>query len=339
MKSYTIAGKDYFLALIPVLALLAAATMLGVFANSTLQEAKPLYGTATATGEGAARLQILGTMLLFFLVALVSIGKIAYDIITTFDDTIEKRFFAFVVVGLLLCGAIFLGLQQKFWPEIVPLLGKDVFQQAFDQQKTLGGSGWWSFDTLNLIVNTYSLVIACAAIAIAVALISCLARLNDDSNPSLDEQRANWIWQSQRLQQYLYIGTAMLVLGILAFRAWTSYPAMAFASTKPEVVAAGKTYASLVDALSVYQGIQYSLVLAAIAVPVALRLSQEADDLAGRMTKSKAGISAAQRSIEVQQTKETQKLAISPWETVKLLLTILAPVIAGTLSSLGTVLK
>jgi hypothetical protein len=292
--------------------------------------------------EAAARMRLLGSMLLFLLFALGAIFVVGYDLRRIFAPRVRNQLLWTGVIGLAVVVVIrLLGLFLG-WPEPMSLIGSSAFAEALKVQDAFS-SGPWGEGWLSFIIWIYSIFIALAATALIVGLISCLAQLDPAEDPATrqrtpptaDELKDNWIWQSERVQMYIYIATALLVLGILAVKFWTSYPAFIFTGDTAE--ANVKAHAAVVDAFAIYQGIEYSLMLAAIVLPVTWLLTWEADQIAKAAIDddAKRGVrSLTPMTLQIQVKKEEKKLALTPMDALKLIAAVLAPLLAGTLSSL-----
>jgi hypothetical protein len=272
--------------------------------------------------EAAARMQLLGMIPVYFAAAIAVIVKFGADIVFHFRDPARLRLM--VAYGLCLAAGL-LVLALVYGVEVLPktkaLLNEQVFENALKQAAVFGPSAWGScaFDVLLGLVNGITLLAIPALIAGA---ISCLATF------TLMPEVESWRRQVERLKTYLYTSTGFLVLGVLYFKTWTGYP-----SYYLENQTAGPAFRNLANTFTMYTGIEYSVVLAAYALPVAWILSRDGEKIAKDIARQQSSASAV-TPLTVSQIRKEEELVFSTKESLQAILAVLAPFIVGTLPSL-----
>lgn len=114
------------------------------------------------------------------------------------------------------------------------------------------------FDWLMATVRLF-LILSSAAIIVGAA--SCLGQPPAD-RPD-DEQAAAIIAQQQRLRTYANMGAILMVCGMFFMLAWMHWPGILLDG------AAARAYIAHVNALALYFGVTYSLMIAAYTLPTA----------------------------------------------------------------------
>jgi hypothetical protein len=121
----------------------------------------------------------------------------------------------------------------------------------------------------NWLLKAANILISIAGGSAIVGAVSCLG-----------ESPAGRIFEEQfaRLNQYLYLGAALMVCGMLLILSWLHWPDFYFGKENT-------AYSTLVNGLTIYYGINYSMIVFAYYAPVALILSQRQTDAAKTLSK------------------------------------------------------
>jgi len=165
-------------------------------------------------------------------------------------------------------------------------------------------------------VKTIQIAMLIGVPALMLGTISCIAR----PAPSLPAatRKALRQLQHQRLQRYLYGAALLLTAGMLFMIAWLRWPLFVFATPNETT-----PYVALINAITLYFGVNYSLVIASYYLPVAMLLRRR----------------EATMTPDTAPSAEVTKGAATPIRTLGLdmamkLFTILAPAIASGLPAL-----
>jgi hypothetical protein len=307
----------------PVLACFAAELVLRRVA--TQPGAPAQYLTPTTWDEASARLQLAAVITLFFIYTIVVLSKVLWDLYR-FSDwlTRAKLLIVFFVCGIA-SSVLFVLAYCKMIPIIDDHLGYGLVHRAalLGINQTLGPMAF------RYILSIFDILAAVAVAAFIAAGISCVARYE-----TLDEQD-NWIFQSERLKTYIYLSAGLLVLGIVSLKAWALYPGYTL-STEPLA-----HYTALVNSYAMFAGVEYSLILSAYALPVAVILSRRADEIATAIVMREANLQSAAGlwpySSKVKKAREQAGLVMTPQDVMKTVAALLAPLITGTIASLTSV--
>ena len=264
-------------------------------------------------GEAAARLHMLSMLFLVLLGAVAVLVKLGIDIGTYVRG--PARYTLYLAFGLVvIAGAAFLAISTSH--EVMEprgRLGKEIFDQLFQLVGNIKKPGYWSEDAYNTLVKVSHIAILLTIAALISGSISCLSKL-----PGMDDKQ-NLVLQSKRLRVYIIISAVFLIISVLYFKSWANYPAFLLAS-EPAALNFSQ-YVALARAYTSFTGIEYSLVLAAYALPISYIQSRRANDIALNVinqsehleTQPSTWISAAQVDI----VKREEGLETKPLDIFK----------------------
>lgn len=226
------------------------------------------------------------------------------------------------IVLLILAFGVLLGLitvvpgAAGIIPRYRDLFGPSLFVDATDSVS--GRDPYWGMSTFNLanqLANGASVL--CGVLA-SIQIVGCLSEFRSGSEVE------NWRLQAGRLKLHTYISALLLVIAVLAVRAWALYPSFML-SGEPL-----RHYEGLVSAFITFLGVMYSLILASAALPVAYALVVRARGLSTGATRSLPSI-----DIQIAPERATvDSLDMSPTEIMKTILAVLAPFLAGGIAGL-----
>lgn len=307
------------LAILPVLVFVVAELLIGILAQRPAMKL-PYAAPVLTWPEAAGRINLLACMLLFFAVAAGILCKVLRDIIALVERPALRRL-GLVLLIFLATGAAVVGATYgtgSALPKTRDLLGVSVIDVALTEAEKFGAGSSWRAGTYGWILDLTNVLAILAISALVVAGLSCLARISDDA-------AANWRRQAERLREIVYLSAILMVTGVVFARALIQYPS--FVVGKDDAAA----YASLVNALVTYTGVEYSLLLASFALPVSYILVRRAegiarDDLIARgMTVDAAKVDARRAEVD---------LTFGAPEILKTTAALLAPFLTGTVASL-----
>jgi hypothetical protein len=199
-------------------------------------------------------------------------------------------------------------------PRTFEYFGEGLFTAAVKK----GSLDWTVFQRLITIMNISA---GLAVPAFIAGGISCLGVQKKTA-----DAKACWISQRERLQTYIYLSAALLVIAVVLLKTWTQYPS--FILNKDAMTA----YNAVVNSFSVFTGIEYTLLLAAYALPVSFFLSQRADHIAQQIRKHEP-------QATVREIRAREKLAISTQDIFKSVIALLSPLITGSVASLASAIS
>lgn len=164
------------------------------------------------------------------------------------------------------------------------------------------------FDLFQFLNSVQRYALALLTPALVLGAISCLAMPERHT-------RADCRRQAERLDTYLYLSAATLVVGLIFLAAMLRWPAYGLTG------AAAQAYGSHVDAYLLYWGVTYSILIASFYVPVAAQLAGIGGAAAPVERKEKKG--------EGESTAESASAHL--FAQAKALAALFAPAIAGLL--------
>ena len=322
------------IALCPIVVFCLAEIVLATLAHNAVPFPSELFEdrAVSQAGEAAARLHMLGLAFLVLLGAAAMVAKTAFDVAAYFSGS-ARRTLVLACVLALGVGAVFLVLM--WWMRFTQppaRLGAELFRRLFDVVGATNGPGLWSRDSYQILVSTTHVAVVLAIASMITGAISCLAWF-----PDLDDKE-NWRFQSQRLKTYVTISAAFLIVSVFYFKSWAVYPGFLLAAE--ETKAAHAQYLALANAYTAFTGIEYSLVLAAYALPVSYFQSRQADllarDLVTRGEGAGAALPSAKLAAQVKSLRQKEGLETTPLDMFKIILAIISPLITGALTNLAT---
>ena len=243
--------------------------------------------------------------------------KFIADILKEYDGAGRKKLLAAAAIGMAFAMIVIAQTESGELQSGFELLGGALFERAgllSGSPSTLSG--------IKSMVMIANIATAAGIVALVVGAISCLGETETDRD-------ANWKRQSERLQLYVYMSTAFLVAGILFLEAWSHWPQFAFMLDDEQKSVELAAYSSHANALTIFNGVQYSVMLAAYAIPAAAVLFRQADGIA----RSKLG-PGDHSAAKVDKMKADEGLSITIMNQIKALVMIIMPFLASTFDKL-----
>lgn len=297
----------------------ATNTLLTQFADATLSGIQVTQDETTEYRLARIQLQTLSAVIAFVFLSVASILAFLVDLFShkrTGTGQIDWRYAAIVRIlagtgFLALCGVAIFVLEQDD-ARTYFFLGKDLFETTLrlcdGSGGCFGGKAFMDgFDTILWLGSSFAIAGVCAC-AIGSAL--SLAK-NGSADYTQDE------WQHAKL--YLYLSSTLLSFGILALMSWMRLPSAAIADQDSR-----ELFMAHANAVMLYHGVSYSLVLLSYHLPtmVVLRLNGDFTATAPRA----AAPTGAEPTAGIGQLRDTFYAAFA----------LLAPVLLPLSSELGT---
>ncbi len=250
--------------------------------------------------------------------------KFGHDVIYFFDGKGRERLFtAFALCAaagfLIIVSALFL----HILPQTIDYFGAALFGDALNKAHGYAGisAELWGKETFWWFMLIVNIVAGSAVPAFIAGGISCLG------TSQTGDARQHWILQRERLQAYIYLSAALLVVGVVFLKVWTQYPGYLLEEK------AAKAYSAVVNSYAVLTGIEYTILLASYAVPVSLILSHQANQIAEKLLRETAN----KGGLTIRDIREREKLTISSQDIFKSIIALLSPLITGSIATLASV--
>jgi len=178
--------------------------------------------------EAAGRMRMLATLLLLLGVATGTIVYFICEMRRTFDvDTLGIIALAFLVLSVLGVSVNVVGKSMDFLRDTGDILGPQFFKDALNLSATLGGPHERWLETVIFLIQGLTIPMVLAAVAVVLGLVSCVALKDDGRSASANSapmKRVSAISsQMKRASLYLYVGSGLLVSGILFEYGWTHW--------------------------------------------------------------------------------------------------------------------
>lgn len=218
--------------------------------------------------EASHRALVLTGFLLVVSTSAMTVLMFAADLIRLFGPQARRLLligFAPAMATIFLSVVIFTGV-TGFVPPTREYLGGAFVEEVLDNW------GRNLFELLNGLLLAVQICMLISVPAVILGAISCLAapasNLPSGTRQSLRDH------QQRRLQRYLRLSALMLTAGLLFMMAWMRWPVFALPAGESEA------FLEQVNAVSLYFGVNFSLVIIAYYVPVAALLQARQGELA-----------------------------------------------------------
>jgi hypothetical protein len=159
-----------------------------------------------------------------------------------------------------------------------------------------------------------------AAIVSTLALVTGCCIMADKNKSSKDDLQF-LIIQMRQLKKFIGIVSIMLVAGVLHMIAWLHWPT---ALIKDESIAMHVVNFS--EAMGLYWGATFSLLIATFYIPAALSISKRAEDILTEHPEQTQGM-------EMQEWLQKHSMSLSPLQQMPQLLAMLAPLLVGPIGA------
>ncbi|MCP4096035.1 MAG: hypothetical protein GY748_07310 [Planctomycetaceae bacterium] len=280
--------------------------------------------------ESAKRLYLLSVSFLYFSVCILVSGKIIFDLIKLSSDNGKKKLGTGTF--LLLCVSSVVGFISIFGDDYlnISIIGQKWFCLALDGTSDCGTETvqqvWfnWGYESFIGLLNLSAIITAFTIPFLIIGAISCL-----DIIPNVDNQE-NWKYQTHRFKNYMFGCSAVLILGVVFFKTWTSYPSVLLNHKMDQTIRMGLE--ALSSSMTMLTGLTYTLIFASFSLPVAYILNRRANVLATNIIGSdKYGPNIFTK---VAEKRKSIGLTLTTMELVQSIVALLAPLLTGAFSSM-----
>jgi hypothetical protein len=328
-----VSSKYFFLIVPPIVLFIAMDAAVVLFADLEINDLSLLLPVRpSATLEAASRFQFLGANILFLAVVVGLAIKAVQDLIPINTPKLDWRFVLAGLVGIAVTLSQFAiapptDLQGRYTAS----MGLQIFVEALNSATVIESGGWWDQWVFASICSIYTTAVGVVGTLVGLVLISCLAEPQGKLEGEALER--HWSEQRDRLGIIVYLGTSTLALGVIVLRAELSYPMFAIA---PDQL---RNYVALLNARCAYAGIEYSLMLSSIILPI---IAIVASKSAGAAKQVKPAAVAARPPAKAKQNATSHgpgdgaESTSSVMGVVRLILALLLPLLTGALSGLGS---
>jgi hypothetical protein len=315
--------QELWIALLPVLVFIFGEWFLTAFGSYTIEVTRKNGFDAVA--EAGGRYSVYATFLLFVGVC-IGVTWIFYeDVRRLFNRKSRRRLTAMVAgLGAVVFVVIVVGPEVWSTPKTYWFAGRTLFDDLLSKGKIewckTAGEDWNASlepaeceQWISLaVVFVWILKISGVLIAIAAgsAIAGAISSLGSVDGKVLPDQ-----WG--RLNQYLYLGAALMVSGMLLIMSWLHWPDFYFSKDS--------SYTALANGLTIYYGINYSMIIFAYYAPVAFLLAQRT--AAGQAEPDKSALPTA---------KKPHDFSMS--STFGVVFALLSPLLTGFLGTLLSML-
>lgn len=274
-----------------------------------LMESKPI--SINPFVEARLRLN-WGTTVLLFYATLIAVS--IFNIAVIRQSLAGKKKVVFISIGAFIT---FIVLGHLAYSSYFRTEFSYIFFFTFD---TLTASKYYSEAQLFAIKGLVSGINVMAAIVSTLALVTGCCIMADKKKRSKDDLQSLVI-QMRQLKKFIGIVSIMLVAGVLHMIAWLHWPT---ALIKEKSIAIHVVNFS--EAIGLYWGATFSLLIATFYVPAAWTINKRAEDIITEYPEQTQGV-------EIQEWLQKHSMSLSPLQQVPQLLAILAPLLVGPIGA------
>jgi hypothetical protein len=182
----------------------------------------------------------------------------------------------------------------------------------------------WGYKSFIGLLDLSAVITAFTIPFLIIGAISCL-----DIIPNVDYQE-NWKYQTHRFKNYMFGCSAVLILGVVFFKSWTSYPGVLLNHKMDHTIRMGLE--ALSSSMTMLTGLTYTLIFASFSLPVAFILNRRANELATNIIGSDEY--GPNIFTKVAEKRKSAGLTLTTMELVQSMVALLAPLLTGAFSSM-----
>ncbi|RLJ58840.1 hypothetical protein BCF46_0978 [Litoreibacter meonggei] len=272
-----IAPKHLGILALPAFVLLASEYLLGNFGNSALVLPDTVSVDPAPLLELTARYRFLSAWFFYFAVCVIFIAVFFAELWSQHSPKSAVR----ILLGLVAVVAftmVFNTLEPEWMGsfEAYELLGKSLFVDALSPgqlracETSLACDDEGAFHGMEFLLDKANHITSLAAAAVIAGMVLALARPHRPyllSNKGLAAEAEILRRAQDASTRYLYCSGILLSVGMVLVLSWMKWPGQMIAD--PELRA---RHAELVNAISLYRGVSYSVLILSYYMPVSLIL-------------------------------------------------------------------
>lgn len=325
----TIAPKHLAILFLPMVVVALSEMLLSAFADTNVLLAVQLLEQAELA-ELTARYRFLAVFFFFLAITVAIIGIFAAELFSRHSRVSILR--TAIGLGLLV---LFAQLYTNWDPEWMgsfkayELLGAELFRAGLRAAEmplcTAGRCGedgaYHAYRLLMTIANNLS---AFAVSAVILGMMLALARPGPivlTTKDGILAEAATLVEAQKAVRRYLYLAGVLLSVSMMFGLGWMMWPAGLLADN-----AEAQDYAQLVQSVSLYRGVSYSVLIMSFYMPVSLiqmvRIERLHDAALGAGMED---VSAEVKGFDIER--------IGSLDAFKAILSVLSPIIAGAVGS------
>jgi hypothetical protein len=306
------------IAILPVVVFYIGLKLIEALGNYTLQiPASPpqLFDVS----EAAHRYFFFSSFLLYTFVSFVIAGVFCIDIYKNFHTKSQKRIaIASGSIAAVILLSIILGPSWFGSPKDYTFLGT-IFETTLSKATLSAHPALQMLDVFNWMLKSANIF---TAAAVPAAIFGCITSLADAMPGTPITRIFTMSYQIKRMRYYLYLTSLLLVCGLILIISWMHWPEANLSGDSKSI------YESLVNSLSSYIGVHYSLIILAFYVPVSVIISHRATDEGQQALRSDDNPLTA-RAIDI--WKEQMGLQVFAQDSYKTMAAVLSPLLTGLL--------
>ncbi|EPX79448.1 hypothetical protein [Litoreibacter arenae] len=319
---------------LPAFVLLASEYLLGNFGNSALLLPASVKVETAPLLELSARYRFLSAWFFYFAVCVIFIAIFFSELWSRHSPRSALR----ILLGLVAVVAFTMVFNtiEPAWMgsfEAYELLGKSLFVDALSQgrlracETSLACDGEGAFHGMEVLLDKANHITSLAAAAVIAGMVLALARPHRPyllSSKGLAAEAVILKEAQDTSSRYLYCSGILLSVGMVLVLSWMKWPGQMIAD--PELRA---RHAELVNAISLYRGVSYSVLILSYYMPVSLILMV-------RIERFHKAVAAHGNPEIAEQVAGFDINRIASLEAFKKIIAIVSPILASALGAAVT---
>ena len=330
MKKLTLPPQYLALLILPVLVLVTSEGLLSAFGDPDVDLGELAFVAVPELAELAGRYRFLAIFFFYGACCVTVIALFAMDLAA------HQSLRSIGLAGLGFVGlvgfSILFSILEPAWMgsfEAYALLGATLFEEGLR-----GGSaqicgvdlcdGKGAFYVMKFLLDQTNWMSALAVSAVVLGMVWSLSTSGKPDLKSAEGIAAEGAWieaAQKRMRRYLYLAGLLLSVGMMMGFAWMKWPTGLLADVQQKA-----QFESLVDAVALFRGSSYSVLILSFYMPVSLVLAQRIERYeAARVTGKTKDVAPKFEGFDIER--------IGTLDSFKAIVSILAPVLA---SAVGT---
>lgn len=325
----TIAPRFLAILVLPMLVVLVSEVLLSAFADTSVLEGVAI-AEATELSELVGRYRFLSAFLFYMAVCVTILGIFGAELASRHSRRSILQSLA-AVAGLMAFSSLFSTWDPEWMGsfDADELVGEALFRAGLGRaEMALCAAGWCGgaggYYALRLLIDITNIVSALAVCAVLLGMILSLARpgpIDLTTKHGILGEAATLARAQKAVRSYLYLSGVLLSVGMMFGLGWMLWPADLLADP-----AQADDYRDLVQAVSLYRGVSYTVLILSFYMPVSLV----------QMVRIERLHAAAERHGMEEVAERVQGFdieRIGSLDAFKAILSILSPILASALGS------
>jgi len=278
--------------------------------NQYISQARDISG-AVKINEIKARLLWATSVMVYFFIT-IGFGAFIWDLLRSSETKLTLLFFTIIAIVISVVETSYLLSVES---TVSPIAS--IFNFTFD---TLSGSGYFTLNQLFIVHTTLDIINLISFLVVPFGLVAGCCIMHKIPL-TLHKDAEFFLGRSEQLKKLITAGSAVMVIGVIHMQLWLNWP-LAFLDGTEKIT----QLKSITVLICQYWGVSYSLIIAALYIPAASYLSNQA-----KLALQQEGNREQRQDPSIWLIEN--HMMFSPITSLPQILTVIAPMLVGTFSS------